>query len=85
MPKSYQICIGCHGIHGEKNTLAPSIKPNRLTRKEIIFSLNSYQRGKIDRANKSMIMRGFAKRLSQSDIQDIAFYLSQNRAKVSHK
>ncbi len=76
-PASYNACIGCHGMKGEKNTMAPQSKPNTLTKAEIVKALQGYKAGTLNKYGKGAIMRGFASRLTDAQMKEIADYLGK--------
>jgi cytochrome c553 len=76
-PASYNACIGCHGINGEKNTMAPASKPNTMTKAEIVTALKGYKAGTLNKYGKGAMMRGFASRLSDAQMQEIANYIGK--------
>lgn len=76
-PASYNACIGCHGIKGEKNTMAPASKPNTMKKADIVAALKGYKAGTVNKYGKGAIMRGFASRLSDAQMTEIAEYIGK--------
>ena len=76
-PASYNACIGCHGIKGEKNTMAPASKPNMMKKADIVAALKGYKAGTTNKYGKGAIMRGFASRLSDAQMTEIANYIGK--------
>ena len=76
-PASYNACMGCHGLKGEKNTMVPASKPNTMTKAEIVTSLKGYKAGTLNKYGKGGMMRGFAGRLSDAQMTEIAEYIGK--------
>ncbi len=65
-------CVGCHGKDGSKNTMVKQSKPNTMKKADIVAALNGYKAGTQNTYGKGMMMKNFAKNLSDAQIQDIA-------------
>ena len=76
-PASYNACIGCHGINGEKNTMAPASKPNTMKKADIIAALKGYKAGTVNKYGKGAMMKGFAARLTDAQMKEIADYIGK--------
>lgn len=77
MPAAYKSCVGCHGQKGEKNTMAPASKPNTMTKAEIVESLKGYKTGSVNKYGKGSMMRGFAAKLNDAQMEEIANYIGK--------
>lgn len=76
-PASFNACVGCHGMKGEKNTMAPASHPNSLTKAEVVAALKGYKAGTRNKYGKGAIMRGFASRLTDAQMKEIANYIGK--------
>lgn len=76
-PAAFNACMGCHGLHGEKNTMVPASKPNTLAKADIVAALKGYKAGTLNKYGKGAIMRGFASRLSDAQMTAIAEYIGK--------
>jgi len=65
-------CNGCHGADGSKNTMVPASKPNTMKKADIIASLKGYRAGTQNTYKKGIVMKNFAKSLSDTQINEIA-------------
>ena len=70
MPASYQNCIGCHGVYGEKSVMGKSKIIKNLTKDEFISALKGYKNQTYGGAYKAL-MSIYAKRLSDDEIEEI--------------
>ncbi len=76
-PASYNACIGCHGMQGEKNTMAPASKPNTMSKAAVVAALKGYKAGTLNKYGKGAIMRGFASRLTDAQMTEIANFIGK--------
>jgi cytochrome c len=76
-PASYNACIGCHGMNGEKNTLVPESKPNTLSKAEIVEALKGYKAGTLNKYGKGAMMKSFSARLTDDQMNEIAEYIGK--------
>lgn len=75
----FDTCEGCHGIPGYQNEY-PEFNVPKLGGQHaayIVAALEDYRSGK----RKSSVMHAQASSLSDQDIQDIAAYLQQQKAR----
>ncbi len=68
---SYQKCIGCHGINGEKAALGKSKVIKDMTKAEFIAAMKGYKDGTYGGPMKGL-MKGQAMPLSDADIEAMA-------------
>ena len=64
-------CSGCHGDALEKKAMEVSKVVNRMKKEDIIIALKGYQDGSYGGKLKA-VMKGFAKRLSEEEMNAIA-------------
>ena len=83
----YKNCAGCHGENGEKQALTKSKliggQETNLTIKELI----AYKNGELDQYGLGNIMKLQVVALSESDIKELAEYISKldvNASKEKH-
>lgn len=69
-------CKGCHGADGSKNALGVSNPLKGQSKEDIIKKLNGYKNESYGGAKKN-IMKGQASRLSDTDIESLAEYISK--------
>ena len=65
-------CNGCHGADGAKNTMVKESVPNSMKKADIVASLNGYKAGTLNKYGKGMMMKNFAKSLTDADIKAIS-------------
>ena len=69
-------CSGCHGAKGDRKALGKSDLLASMSKNEIIDALNGYKNGSRNKYAMGALMKGQVARLSASDIEAIADYLS---------
>ena len=74
--KLFAACAGCHGSQGEKKALGKSGIIASMGKAEIIDALTGYKSGSRNKYGMGGLMKGMAARLSASDIENIADYVS---------
>ena len=65
-------CVGCHGKDGSKNTMVKTSKPNTMAKADIVKALHGYKAGTLNKYGKGMMMKNFAKNLTDAQITDIS-------------
>ena len=76
-PAAYETCIGCHGKKGETNTMVSVSKPNTMSKSAIVEALKGYKAGTLNKYDKGSMMRGYASRLSNAQMQEIADFIGK--------
>lgn len=76
-PESYNKCIGCHGVNGEKKALNKSKVLKDMTQEEIKTSLLGYKDNTYGGALKG-VMVGQVGMLSEDDINNISLSLGKD-------
>ncbi len=76
-PASYTTCKGCHGEHGEKNTMVPQSKPAEMTKAEVKAALEGYKAGTVNKYGKAMMMKGQVARLTPAQIDELANFIGK--------
>ncbi|MDQ1264583.1 MAG: cytochrome c [Campylobacterota bacterium] len=64
-------CAGCHGADGSKNTMVPNSVPNKMSKADIKAAMSGYKAGTLDKYGKGALMAGFAKPLTDAQINDV--------------
>lgn len=72
----YKKCATCHGAHGEKAALGKSKVIDKMSKADIVTSLNGYKDGSYGGAMKGL-MKGQVMKLSENDIKEIAELIGQ--------
>lgn len=75
-PVSYNTCKACHGLQGEKNTIAKDLIPSSLTKAEVEKALHGYKDGSYGGPMKG-IMKGQVMRLTDADIKELSEYIGK--------
>jgi cytochrome c553 len=75
-PASYKTCAACHGLQGEKNTLAKDLIPSNLAKADVEKALHGYKDGTYGGTMKG-VMKGQVMRLSDADIKALAEYIGK--------
>ena len=65
-------CVGCHGKDGSHNSMVKTSKPNTMAKADIVAALEGYKAGTRNKYGKGMMMKNFAKNLTDAQIKDIA-------------
>ncbi len=73
----YYKCAGCHGANGDKKALGKSGLIGAMSEDEIIVALKSYRNGTRNLYGMGELMKGQTSTLSDSQIINIARYMSQ--------
>ena len=75
----YRVCVGCHGLHGEK----PAVGVSKVIRGQsaalTVKQLKAYRAGTLDQHGMGKLMNKYAKRLSDREIQAVAAYIATLR------
>jgi cytochrome c553 len=74
IPASYENCIGCHGVYGEKSVMQKSKIIKNLTIDEFVSAFKGYKNKTYGGPYKAL-MSIYAKRLSDDEIKEIYKYL----------
>ena len=72
----YKNCAGCHGENGEKQALNKSKRIGGQEANKTIKELTAYQNGELDQYGLGNIMKLQISTLSDSDIEEVAEYIS---------
>lgn len=72
----FKRCMVCHGEHGEKKSLGVSEIIAGWKEEKVIEKLKAYKANKLNQYGFSNMMSGQAIKLSDSDIKDVASYIS---------
>ncbi len=72
----YKNCAGCHGENGEKQALNKSKRIGGQEANKTIKELTAYKNGELDQYGLGNIMKLQISTLSDSDIKEVAEYIS---------
>jgi len=73
----YKLCTVCHGELGEQKALHKSAQIQGQESNKTIKQLTAYKNGELDQYGLGNIMNMQVQTLSESDIKDLAKYISE--------
>ena len=73
----YRKCAACHGANGEKHALQKSATIGGESRNAILYQLKEYKAGRLDQYGMGQLMKGQVASLSESELSDLATYISK--------
>ena len=73
--KLFKQCAGCHGQRGEQHALGKSIAINRMTKQQIITSIEGYVNGTYGGSMRAL-MKGQVVHLNRAQVEKLAVYVA---------